>query len=108
MYCYAFGMTITGWDKRFKWLECPSYIYIEMFKSVRTDITSSVCWMWTIRFTYFNSKRMHLSKLLHNQWSTCIGTDVVTSVRTDVNETVNIYIYIYILYIYGDSLVRTS
>jgi hypothetical protein len=62
-----------------------------MFKSVRTDITSSVRWMWTIRFTYFDSKCMHLSKLLHNQWSTCIGTDVVTSVRTDVNETVYIY-----------------
>ena len=58
-----------------------------MFKSVHIDITSSVHWMWTIRFTYFDSKCTHLSKLLHDQWSTCVGADVVTSVPTDVNGT---------------------
>ena len=60
----------------------------------------SVRRMWTTKFTYFDSKCMQLSKLLHNQWSTCISTDVVTPMRTDVNRTVNIYIYIFI-YIWG-------
>ena len=67
-----------------------------MFKSVRIDITSSVRWMWTVKFTYFDSKCMHLSKLLHNHWSICIDTNVVTSVRIDVNRTVYIFIFIYI------------
>ena len=83
------------------WRSCWSniYIYIHthiyLFKSVRINITSSMRWMLTIRFIYFDSKCMHLSKLLHNQWSTCIGTNVVTSLHTDQNET-DIYIYIYI------------
>ena len=58
-----------------------------MFKSMRTDITSSVRKMQTIRITYFDKKCMYLSKLLHNQWFTSICTDVVILMHTDVNGT---------------------
>ena len=40
-------------------------IYTQIFKLVPTDIISSVRWMWIIRFIYFDSKCMHLSKLVH-------------------------------------------
>ena len=48
--------------------------------------------MWTTRFTYFDSKCMHLSKLLHNRWSTLFVLIYFLSGRTDNRKTVYIYI----------------
>ena len=51
--------------------------------------------MWTTRFIYFDSKCMHLSKLLHNLWSTFFVLIYLLSGRNDNRKTVYVYIYIY-------------
>ena len=47
--------------------------------------------MWTTRFTYFDSKCMHLSKFLHNPWSTLFVMIYLLLERTDNRKTVYIY-----------------
>ena len=70
------------------------YIYIQKFyyQFVLT-INISGRRMWTTRFTYFDSKCMHLSKLLHNLWSTFFVLIYLLSGRTDNRKTDILYIY---------------
>ena len=57
------------------------YIYIQIFYCQNVNISGRR--MWTIRFTYFDSKCMHLSKLLHNLWSTFFILVYLLLGRTD-------------------------
>jgi hypothetical protein len=64
------------------------YIYIQIFYyQFELTINISGRRMWTTRFTYFDSKCMHLSKLLHNLWSTFFVLIYLLSVRTDNRKT---------------------